>query len=240
MTASGTTNERIVGYGRRSIRYRLSFAERDTLQIQVRPNSQVHALAPLGSAPETVDDKVRSRAGWILRQQRELGTYHPLPQPRRYIDGETHRYLGRQYRLRLVEGEARVQAQWPFLVVSTPTPDQPASIKEVLNSWYRERAREVFPERLTECMRTHRTLVRSAPRLQVRQMTRRWGSRSAAGTITLNVDLVKTPITCIDYVIIHELCHIREPGHRSAFYALLSRQLPDWERRRERLNQALQ
>jgi predicted metal-dependent hydrolase len=231
---------RIVAYGQHSIRYRLSFAERNTLQIKVEPDLQVHALAPRGAAPEAVDERIRSRASWILRQQREIGTYHPLPQARRYISGETHYFLGRQHRLRLVNGRTGVQPQWPFLVVSTPTPDQPSNIQEVLNSWYQAQAREVFPKRLAECMRTHRTLVHSVPRLQIRQMTRRWGSCSAAGTITLNVDLVKAPVTCIDYVIIHELCHLREPRHGSAFFGLLSRQLPDWKRRRQQLNQALQ
>jgi predicted metal-dependent hydrolase len=230
---------RTVSVGSDEIRYRLLYASRNTLQIRVHPDLEVTAVAPLGNLPEEIDATVRSRAPWIRRQQREFGTYQPLPQPRRFIGGETHRYLGRQYRLRLSKGEDGVRLQHPFLLVCTPAPTDSARVKELLGAWYRERAGEVFPERLAHCVRVLRPILATIPPLHIRTMTRRWGSCSRGGTITLNVELVQVPTPCVDYVIVHELCHLREPNHGAAYYDLLSLFRPDWRERRARLNQAL-
>lgn len=237
MSTTGQT--RTISAGGDRFCYRLHYASRTTLQIRVHPDLRVTAMAPHGRNPEDVDAKVRSRVAWIRRQQRELGLYQPLPQPRRFVSGETHRYLGRQYRLKLSEGSDGVRLQHPFLLVSTPSPADGAQVQGLVDAWYRQRAGEVFPERLGHCIRLLRPVIATMPRLHIRAMTRRWGSCSRAGTITLNVDLVKVPTTCLDYVIVHELCHLREPNHGAGYYDLLSRFMPDWRHRRTRLNQSL-
>ncbi len=230
---------RAIEAGNDRLRYCLTYANRDTLQLRVHPDLEITAVAPVGRTPEEVDAKVRSRVGWIRRQQREFSLYQPLPQPRRFVGGETHWYLGRQYRLKLGRGADGVCIRHPFLVVKTETPVDAVTVGTLMESWYRERAREVFPERLAHCMRLVRPIIDSVPRLQIRTMAKRWGSCSRAGTITLNVDLVKVSTTCLDYVIVHELCHLREPNHSAEYYDLLSRYMPDWRARRARLNQAL-
>lgn len=237
MTVSPDVQERTVACGSDIVRYRLSYAARETLQIRVRPDREVAVLAPIGRTPEEVDDKIRSRAGWIRQQLRDLDLYYPLPQPRRFVSGETHWFFGRQYRLRVVDGHDAVQPKRPFLIVATREPDNAPRTGELLEAWYRQQAAEAFPKRLRQCMRSARTLVDRAPRLQVRKMSRRWGSCSPSGTITLNVDLVKASSLCIDYVIMHELCHLKVMNHGAEFYTLLSRYMPDWEQRRRRLNE---
>jgi predicted metal-dependent hydrolase len=74
------------------------------------------------------------------------------------------------------------------------------------------------------------------PTLTVRKMTRRWGSCTKSGTVALNIDLIKVPLTFIDYVIVHELCHLKVHNHSPAFYRLLFRSMPDWKQRKERLD----
>lgn len=231
-----TDEHRFVPFGQSSIRYQLFFSERQTLQLTVKPDLEVHAIAPVGTSPGSVDEKVRSRAPWILRQLREFALYHPLPQPRRYVSGESHSFLGRQYRLRVQPGPDAVELRRPFLVVASTSPESTSRTRELLERWYRRQAERVLREQMGKCLRLTRALRLEPPRLRIRRMRRRWGSCTPSGTITLNVDLVKASTACIDYVIVHELCHLREPTHGPEFYALLSRYLPDWRERRQQLN----
>lgn len=231
--------QRCVPFGQSSIRYQLSFSERETLQLTVKPDLEVYAIAPVGSSPAAVDEKVQARAPWILRQQREFALYHPLPQPRRFVSGESHWYLGRQYRLRVQPGPDSVDLRRPFLVIASTSPGSTSHTRELLEGWYRRQAERVLREQMQKCLRAARALRLEPPRLRIRRMRRRWGSCTPSGTITLNVDLVKASTACIDYVIVHELCHLREPSHGPEFYSLLSRYLPDWRKRREQLNRGL-
>jgi predicted metal-dependent hydrolase len=131
-------------------------------------------------------------------------------------------------------------------------------IKEVLDAWYEEEARRVLPKRLAVCWTavgpalhtTHRASgsKRSAagiggtpavPALRVKRMRSRWGSMSPKGAMSLRLDLVRAPVECIDYVIVHELCHLVHPHHQPAFWALVEQLMPDWKRRRRRLHELL-
>lgn len=228
--------ERSVAYGAEMIRYTLSFTSRADMAITVHPDLCVSVAAPPGTAPDDVDDRVRHRAAWILRQLRRFEEYHPLPFPRRFVSGESHFYLGRQYRLRVQRGEEEVRLQRPFLIVRAAKTDDVVRIAELLRAWYRERAKEIFPQRVEHCLRSAPQLAKERPRLQIREMKKRWGSCSASGTITLNHELIKASSSCIDYVIVHELCHLVVPRHGQEFYQLLRLHMPDWERRRAQLN----
>ena len=107
----------------------------------------------------------------------------------------------------------------------------------LVTNWYHEHAVRLFEKHLHTCLTGCKLLaVRKSPRLTVRQMTRRWGSCTKAGNISLNVDLIKTPIHCIDYVIVHELCHLKIHNHSQGFYRLLSQCMSDWGKRKARLD----
>jgi predicted metal-dependent hydrolase len=160
-----------------------------------------------------------------------------LPAARRYVGGETHWYLGRQYRLRLLSGSPRVRCSAGRLNVSVRNTEASISIRKTLDAWYDERARIVFAERLAEIQRTVRQFRGLAPQLRVRRMEKRWGSCTPRGTVTLNTELIRASKASIDYVLVHELCHLVVPAHSPRFFRLLDNCMPDWKRRRERLNQ---
>ena len=122
------------------------------------------------------------------------------------------------------------------MLVSLRAKPRPGLVRQMVRWWYRERAARVFVRRFREVVRRASWLGRQDPVLRIREMTTRWGSRGPAGAITLNVDLVKAPVTCIDYVIAHELCHGIEMRHSKRFYDLLRRAVPEWERAKDRLN----
>ncbi len=218
------------------INYSLRFATTERLSITVRPDLSVSAVAPAGVEPLEVDRRVLRRLAWIVRQQRSFGLLHPLPTAKRYVSGETHLYLGRQYRLRVCPGPFMVELAPPFLKVSAPRPGATFEVARLVRAWYRERARDVISRRLEEFRRRARWLGGSDAPIRLREMRRRWGSCGATGLITLNPLLVMTPIPCVDYVIAHELAHRLELRHSRRFYGLLRRAIPDWERVKSRLD----
>ena len=123
-----------------------------------------------------------------------------------------------------------------ILLLTTQDKTDKERIKRLLDDWYRARARQVFAERLEACYPKVEHLDVIYPDLSIRVLKSRWGSCSPKGRITLNVKLIQVPKAYIDYIIFHELCHLAEPNHSSRYYELLDRVLPDWRKRRERLN----
>lgn len=226
-------------YGRDTIRYEVRFlASRQTLAIEVHPDSRVLVRAPIDCPEATIAARVQKRAGWISRQLAEFERYRPRTPARQYINGESHLYLGRQYRLKLVPGDvASVKLTRGQLRVTLPGEPEPERVKAVLHRWYLDRARAVFTEVLDASLLHFKGVA--SPRLIVRAMQSRWGSLSRAGSMTLNVNLVRAPRPCIEYVVIHELCHTKHRDHDARFFRLLGQVMPDWEQRKQRLEAAL-
>lgn len=226
-------------YGTQTIEYELTFAPRKTLAVQVHPDLSVIVKAPEGTDATLVEQKVLKRAAWIVKQQRQFELYLPDVPPRQYVSGESHRYLGRQYRLKVVEvsggSTESVRLTRQFLYVET-SDKQSVHVRKLVETWYREQASFVFQGRLDTC---HAKLARfdiPYPGLVIRQMSTSWGNCSATGAISLNIKLIQVPVDYIDYVIIHELCHLKYLHHGPEFYKLLARALPDWQTKRDRLN----
>jgi predicted metal-dependent hydrolase len=232
---------RTLRYGNTLIEYTLSFSARETLAIHVYPDLRVGVDAPLDSPLEQIEAKVRKRAAWILKQQRELTRYAFELPPREYVSGEAYRYLGRQYRLKVLPLGGlpeRVRMDRGQIVVRVPDPGDRERVKTLLEAWYRKHAERVFAERLAEWLpRFAPHGLTSPPALVIRRMKSRWGSCTPEGKITLNLKLISAPRRCIDYILVHELCHLVHPNHSPAFYQLLTRLIPDWETRREQLNE---
>lgn len=226
-------------YGTETIRYEVRFlASRQTLAIEVHPDSRVLVRAPVGCPEGVIAARVRKRAAWISRQLAEFERYRPRTPARQYVNGESHLYLGRQYRLKVLQEDAAgVKLARGQLVVSLPGDADPDRVKVLLHRWYLDRARAVFGEVLDATLPRFKGVQR--PRLIVRAMQSRWGSLSRAGNMTLNVNLVRAPRFCIEYVVTHELCHTRHRDHDAKFFKLLGRVMPDWESRKQKLEAAL-
>lgn len=226
-------------YGQETIPYEIRFlASRRTLGIEVHPDSRVLVRAPVGCEPSLIAERVHRRAAWISRQLAEFDRYRPRTPARQYVSGESHLYLGRQYRLKLAvagDGDAAVRLTRGELRIAGA--NDPGRAKAQLDRWYRDRARAVFGDVLGESLRLFD--IDKPPRLVVRRMQSRWGSLSPSGVMTLNVQLVRAPRRCIEYVIVHELCHTRCRNHDRQFFRLLGRLMPDWEQRKQRLEAAL-
>ena len=142
-----------IDYGKHSISYTVARRARKTLEIAVEPDSTVSIAAPISASPESIAAKVRKRAPWILAQQRYFDQFNPRTPARRYVAGETHLYLGRQYRLRVVRSQsASVKLMRGTIEVQSCNPDSSEETKALLDKWYKAKARKKFLERIEICL----------------------------------------------------------------------------------------
>lgn len=236
-----TRERHSLNYGSQEIAYEIVRRPRMTLEIAVEPDTTVVVTAPKDAPLEAIEAKLLKRAAWVTRQQRYFAQFLPRTPERRFVAGETHLYLGRQYRLKVVPHvQAGVKLTRGFIVVQTHRPNRPDVTRALVEAWYRERAHVKFPERIEHCLGFFPDPEAFRPKgLIVRQIRQRWGSMSPAGRLLLNLRLIQAPVDAIDYVITHELCHIAEPHHGPAFFDLLTQVMPDWDRRKQRLERTL-
>ena len=231
--------QKTLKYGQTSISYQLAYTDRQTLAIHVHPDLRITVEAPLDSEFPEIEKRLHKKAAWILRQQRNFRRYSFEIPPRQYVSGETHRYLGQQYRLKVLQSEDEVESvhmDREKITIITRDKGNKELVKKLLTEWYRQNAYEIFTERIDAWSpRFERYGIRH-PKVFVRQMRSQWGSCTAKGKMTLNLKLVMLPKQFIDYIIVHELCHLIEHNHSAAFYTLMSKIMPEWEEKREALN----
>jgi predicted metal-dependent hydrolase len=229
-----------IKFGTRKITYNLHREERKRMRIVVAPELTVDVYAPTTADEKQIEAAVFKKGAWIAGKLDALEKYHPLPAPIKYISGETLVYLGRQYRLKVDQGLRQpAKLRGRFLRVWVEDKKDTQSAKNAVDAWYRNRAHEILGRYMEKCYTIASRHGVAEPVLLIRTMRRRWGSCSPKGRITLNLNLVKAPVHCIEYVIMHELCHLKYHNHSRAFYSLLSRCQPDWRRRKEVLDKVV-
>lgn len=226
-----------IQYGKKEIIFKLEHVDRKTLQINVCPDLSVEVKAPKEAEFDKVIAKVTKRAKWITTQQRYFTQFLPLQPPRRFISGETHRYLGRQCRLKIIKSsENIVKMSGGFINIYLQNPKNSKEVKKMVTEWYRNHAATIYKEILNNCQNIFYALKIDQPDLKIRFMKTRWGSCSKSGQITLNSELIKAHKSCIRYVLIHELCHLKEYHHSKQFYKLLEKCCPEWKQHKEKLS----
>ncbi len=200
------------------------------IRITISHTGDVSVSAPKKYHDYEIIPIVQKRGRWITKKLKEIHENMEQIAPRQYVSGETHYYLGSQYQLKVLNDKSKKQSVYfekNYLYVNTHKIDK-ERICALLNNWYREQAKIFFHQRLIELV-PRTKWVNECPPLKVRKMKRQWGNCAINGQITLNTHLIKAPIFCIDYVILHELCHIAEHNHSKNFYRLMSQVLPNWK-----------
>jgi predicted metal-dependent hydrolase len=227
-----------VSYGDSTISFKLWYCARTTLAIHVYPDTSVVVEAPEDAPLEKVKHKVLKRAKWIKKQQYNFERFPPTLPARQYLSGESFRYLGRQYVLKIERDIMlnTVKLERGKLRVLVTRMDQ-ERVKTLVEEWYRKRALLVFNERLEACRKiVAKANILYEGKIHLRKMEKRWGTCSKDAKISLNPELVFASKECIDYVIVHELCHLKEHNHSPSFFKLLDFVMPDWERCKEKLD----
>jgi predicted metal-dependent hydrolase len=225
-----------VNYGREKVNFSVLYLDRETLAIEVHPDGTVLVKAPADTNSAEIENRVIKRVRWILKQLRYFQQFYPRTPKRQFLGGETHLYLGRQFRLKVGSGrQDSVKLTRGYFVIETTGEISPAKTEKLLGAWYAAKAAAIFRESLERCWSSFERNNPVKPRLLVRRLRKRWGSLSKSGALTLNMDLIRAPKECIDYVITHELCHLRFHDHGPDFYRLLEKVMPDWEKRKHKL-----
>ncbi len=215
--------------------YTVKLQRRKTLGLYVLADGAIEVRAPLRTAQKTISAFVEQRADWVLKTRERQLQRQQWQQP--IAANASTWYLGRELPLDVQAADAaKIFCDEQRIVVSLRDPTNLSLLTRHLDAWYRAQAQLLFAERLLlVCQRFPGILA--APELRLRRMRRRWGSCSRGGRVTLNVDLIKLPLSLIDYVIAHELCHLAEFNHGQKFYRLLQQIMPDWKQRETLLKQ---
>jgi predicted metal-dependent hydrolase len=228
-----------IKYGDREIHYEVVRTATlvKKILIHVHPNATVEVEAPDANPIPDINVAVRKRARWICKQLDMIADTKKYVMPREYISGETHFYIGRRYSLKVIttrEDAQTVKLRSGRIEVITRIND-PVVIRKRLKKWYTEKSEDYFQKRLHHISQNI-DWIQDTPSFKLIKMQKQWGSCSPEGVIHLNPWLIRAPSECIDYVITHELCHLKERNHSKKYYALLEKYYPNWEHVKTKLD----
>ena len=233
-------------YGDEAVAYEVarkvfSDDKKKKVTIRVHPDCRIIVTAPNDADSHAIHDAVMKKANWIWDGLKEFRAHQEYVQPKHYVSGEMQFYLGRRYVLKVVEDNnavANTKLLRGKLLVTLPkfTDKKATLVKALVSQWYKHNATRIYQARLLVLL-PQVDWVTDCPSFKVMSMQKQWGSCSAKGTLMLNPHLVKAPKECIDYVILHELCHIAELNHSERFWRLLAQVMPNYKEVKSRLDE---
>lgn len=200
------------------------------ITLKVRPNGEAILTAPKAASDEHIKFIIKKRAKWIAQKSAFFASFN-TPE-KEYVSGEDFKYLGRSYRLKVVQSkEERVRLQRGYLELFVKDKSDLERKRNLVYEWYHEKAMLYFFNILQEFNKMVKQDIKS---VKIRQMKTRWGSCNPYKSyINLNIELIKKPRVCIEYVVFHELTHLLYPNHSKKFYDYLTLYMPDWQKRKE-------
>ncbi|WP_413288382.1 M48 family metallopeptidase [Bdellovibrio sp. HCB337] len=216
-----------IEYGNSKIEFKIKRSGRKTLGISVLPCGSIEVSAPEEASLDKIREVVLKRGSWILEQQR-LSEYNPILQPTKsLVSGESFYLLGRHYRLKIFESNYdSVDILNDRIILNCTFPEDIDLKRSTLIKWYMKKANDVLGERFRFYAER---FDKNEIELVVKKLTKNWGEyHPLKKQMALNAELVTAPLECIDYVIVHEFCHVDELSHGAKFYDLLTRRLPQW------------
>jgi predicted metal-dependent hydrolase len=230
----------ILKYGKTEIPFSIKRVDRKSLKISVLPDTSVEVSAPINAPVTKIHEKLEKRGKWIKKQQKYFESFLPTTPDRKFISGETHLYLGKQYRLKLIESENEyIKLTKGFFFVGVADKENKTRVKGLLSGWYKSHAEKRFKKSLQENINHFKKWEIGFPPIIIKRMSKRWGSCTPKGKIIINPEIIKAPPRCIDYVVIHELCHLVHHNHSKDFYDLQLAVMPDWEKWKWKLEKML-
>lgn len=206
-------------------------SRRRSISARLRRDGVVEVKAPLLFRENDMISFLTRHRRWLLRHYNNMQSTDN--QQKKFVSGEIHYYLGKQYVLKLVNSdENSVYIEDNYLVTNVKSPEL---VENQLNKWYKSQSQTVFSELLAPIIEKFGKYNVAPAKVSIRNMRSRWGSCSRRGNISLNMQLIKLQENCIRQVIIHEMCHLVYFNHQKEFYALMTEMMPDWKRWKKEL-----
>ena len=223
-----------IQFGSKKIHFSLRFSNRKTLGIKVQPDASVEVIAPHNTDVEKILPIVRKKALWILQQQTYFLNFNPVELDYTIKSGYSVHYLGRQYKLHIEKAEKdEVFYKGNMFQVNVK---EKINAKTVFDNWLKQRAKDRIMQIAEPLIKKFEKKHEVPSTVFFQEMPTRWGSCSVKNRLILNPKLIHTPKRCIEYVVMHELCHLIHKHHNKKFFNLLTLMMPDWEKRKEKLD----
>ena len=202
------------------------------ITLKVKPNCEVVLVAPFCAKDEYLQSFIKQKREWI---DKKIESFSQKIEPQKeLVSGEDFYYLGRRYRLKVIESEMeglKLDKEYCYLYIKEK--NNFAKKERIIENWYRQEAKELF----NKLIEKYQPIVnKEVKKITIRKMKTRWGSCNyQKGYINLNLELIKKPKEGIEYVVFHELTHLIYPNHSKDFYNYLSTYMPDFRNRKEKL-----
>jgi len=223
-------------YRYEDIEFRIVYSRRRTLGISVLPDSSVIVRAPYRASLKTISGVVQDKSDWIIKHRDNYRNVDQKKLNGSFATGGIQLFRGKEYELIVTEAPKNsVRINGSKIEITLPDPDEGVAVKKLLYAIYKTEAASVFPEMMNSALRKLERQNFLPTGLVIRSMKSRWGSCSRKGIITLSTELIKLPDIYIEYVIVHELCHLKHHNHGKDYYLLLSQLFPDWKNVRKDL-----
>lgn len=219
-------------YGSRIITFNLIYRKRKTMSIEVETTGEVTVIAPVGTSTDDIVEKVKSRAGWIVSKQYESKFINDTKIKREAVSGESYMYLGRNYSLDIRVDEnidnISVKLFQGKFVVNTYIKDEDL-IKKAMENWYREKTLAKVKERVSYYSSYFNNEVTT---VKVKEQKKRWASCTSKNELLFNWRCVMAPVFVLDYIVVHEMCHMEYKNHSKDFWNRVYAVMPDYEVRK--------
>ena len=220
-------------FGTKFIDFEVEYRNRKNLTIEVEPTGEVKVISPVGSDEETIIEKVKTKAIWIVQKQYDVKNINVNKINREAVNGESYLYLGRNYTLQLVDDSSVKDITVKLLrgkfLITTNTRDE-EKIKSALKKWYREKMLKKAKERVKYY---EPYFINKVTEIKVKEQKKRWASCTKNNELLFNWRSIMAPSNILDYIVVHEMCHMKYKNHSKEFWDSMFEILPDYEIRRE-------
>ena len=230
----------IVLNGKR-IEYELQRKDVKNINLRIKADRTIFLSANPHVSEQVIEDFIESKSEYILKalaHYEELAKY--APKPKQYIDGETFRILGHDRRLKVVEGNTnKVESDESYITLTVKNPSDYVLKKKTIDKWLMGICKDIVQSLCDAIYLKFQKYGIAYPTIRYRNMISRWGSCQPKRCIlTFNYALIEAPVSCIEYVVMHEFTHFLQPNHSRKFYQQLAMFMPDWKKRKNILEKS--
>ncbi len=220
-------------YGTRTIEFDVEYRKRKTMEIGIKPPDLVRVVAPIGYSEDFIIERVKSKASWIVQKLFELKEVECKDIKKEYVDGELFMYLGIDYPLQIVMDhhikKPEVKIYEGKLYITTHTKDE-SILKKAMEQWYRDKTLEEVLERASYFQHF---FTMKPLQIKVKEQKKRWASCSSKRVLLFNWRCIMAPTPILDYIVVHEMCHMLHMNHAKVFWDLVQSIIPDHKERKE-------